>query len=315
MTAPNPYDPARPSATPPAPISPPSTGSTPVTASASVAGSAPVVGGATAPQAPVAGPSAPGQPAGGKVYPPGQPSSPAAPPAPPALRGPGATIAIAVSVLALVVSLGTAVLAWQALDKAGDARDIALAGGSRGGTQVQPTVDTPGGGGGGAPTDAPADPAPTSAVGQPISTVQPTLDDGTNYVAKYTNETLTIPLAGCSYMYIDLHEPRVGVSSDAAELRLYPCGNTPYFRLTNSVTGSMAGTPTMSPTECNEKIRTVPLGPDQEVPARRATVLCVISSFAASVESGVDWRLARVQIAGVARDNVTLTVDSWVIPS
>jgi hypothetical protein len=217
-----------------------------------------------------------------------------------------------VSLLALVVSAGTAVLAWQALDKAGDARDIALAGGgSSGKGGAQPTAAAPGGS---APTKG-AEPADPPTGGSTSSTTPPELNAATVYTEKYTSSPLTLRVPSCGEMTVDLDEPRVQVEDAKAELTLKYCGGSPYFLLSEGVDASQAGSPTVTPQECSDKIRADAIVAEEHIPVVQGLVLCVTTSFADAKSRGDVWRLIRVKVTGVGNDHsVTINADAWNIP-
>lgn len=340
MTAPNPNDPAY--GTPPPPPgsgrasvpSPPSAASSvgpgpsdPTSPGFATGPAAPTAPGfathAAPPGSPVTGPTSPppagtapttatipGRPLAGPPTPPGAPS--VAP-----RRSRGAGLAVVLALFSLIVSLGTAAIAWRALDQAGDARDIALAG--NGG--AKPTAAAPGGGGEGAPAPttaaAPVDTATEGASdgGGASSTTPPKLDERTVYTPDYPRQTLTITTNGCNGSGVDLDEPRV--NGNNAELFLVKCYDGQLFlKLGEGVSASSAVSATSTPTECSEKIRTTPLIGESKVPARQGQVLCLSTSYSAAKSSGDKWRMVLVEVTGVGNDNTTATISAtaWVIP-
>jgi hypothetical protein len=223
-------------------------------------------------------------------------------------------IAIAVAIAAVVVALGSLGISWRALDQAGDARDIANARGPAGPAATQepatgPTTEPAPAD----PTDAPAVPVDPAATG-PL----PTLNAQTQYTVKYTGESLKMVVAGCTdEMYIDLDEPRLRVGLGSAELSFETecSGGTQTLKLVNGAVGSEAESPTTTPAECNEKIRTSPLGEIAQ-PARRGRVFCVMTNLDIARASGDTWKMVVVEVKSTAQDGtVTIQANAWNIPN
>ena len=276
----------------------------------------------------------PPRPPAGPVYPPpmtypphsapmsGPPGSFSGPPAPysvspaapaGAKRSRGVLLALGVSALALLVAAVSLVVAWRAVDQAGDAKRFALAGG---GGVAAPATEVP------ATTAAPppttAAPTGTPAPPDPTSTADPApLDERTVYTVTYEKQVLTLK-AGCNdNMYIDLDEPRANVEYSDYDLGFVNrCqGGTSNLNLGEGVEGSEAGNPQMTPHDCAERIRTSPIGTDAQVPVRKGVVLCLTTSLAKARGKGDSQRMVRLEITGTADDGtVTLQSTAWNIP-
>jgi hypothetical protein len=240
--------------------------------------------------------------------------SPAAPV--PARRSRGAVLAMGVSALALLVAVVSLVVAWRAVDQAGDAKQFALAGGD---TAAAPTS-------GAAPAPAPAatTQAPPTEAAQtsdpvnpaPTGTGEPPLDERTVYAPKYEGQSLTLKADRCNEaMAADLDEPRANTGTGVDIVLNGGCTTRPiYFSLGGGVAASQSGSPGMTPRDCAERIRTAPLG-ESTIPVRQGVVICLTTSFAEAVERGDDQRLVLVEVTGVAADGaVTIKATAWNIP-
>lgn len=242
--------------------------------------------------------------------------SPAAPA--PARRSRGALFAIGVAALALLLAVISLVVAWRAVDQAGDAKQFALAGGTAAAADPAteapappPTTEAAPPPTGSEPTDLPSPPDPSS-------TAEPApLDERTVYTAKYERQTLTLR-AGCNdSMYIDLDEPRANVPNTDYDLGFTRrcLGDTSNLSLGEGVEASESGSPQMTPHDCAERIRTAPIGTDAGVPVRKGVVLCLTTSLGKAREKGDSQRMVRLEITGVADDGtVTLQSTAWNIP-
>lgn len=226
-------------------------------------------------------------------------------------------LAVGVSLLALVIAVGSAVFAWRAIDQAKDAKAIVLAGGDRGsGTGPEPTAtavvlpEPP-------PPSGPAG-DPTSAPGGPQGTVPPTLGEFTVYEGKYNEQDLTLRFDSNYGNAVDLDEPRVAVDDGTAEFDYRTSsGSTfaqPILEFEDGVEVSEATNPAVPPKECAERIRTARLVPPR-IPVRKGLVLCVQTSFAKAQERGEPWRMVRLEVTDVAEDKTTtIRVTAWNIP-
>lgn len=231
-------------------------------------------------------------------------------------------LAVAISLLALVVALSSTVFAWRAIDQAADAKDIAIGRGpvqpaGNGGIVPATTpagqVEEPDNGVSESPTVPAADPndVPRSP-GEP-----PELNDRTIYEVKYTKQTLTLNAPCNQSMYADLDEPRANVSSDAYDLRLRAgCGSDPSnLRLAEGVEGSESAKPGMTPQECADNVRRAPVPTDAPIPVRKGVMLCVMTDYAAARARGDQWRMILLEIVAVSNDGaVTIQASAWNIP-
>lgn len=225
----------------------------------------------------------------------------------PGKRSRGSLIAIVAAGFALIVALTSAAISWRALDQANVARDIANA---RGLPAPAPTV--------GESADTPAQ--PTAATQEPVDTGEtepaPTLNAQTRYEKKYTGESLKLQTSCTEQLYIDLDEPRLRVESGKGELLFdVDCGGAAStLQMAEGVIGSELEAPPTTPTECNEHIRTSPLGTPSQ-PVRRGKVYCFMTNLDTARASGDTWKMVVVEIKSTAQDGtVTINADAWNIP-
>ncbi|WP_329109304.1 hypothetical protein OG792_11245 [Micromonospora sp. NBC_01699] len=217
--------------------------------------------------------------------------------------------------LALLVALGSALVAWRAIDQANDARDIALAGR----VPTEPVTGQPG------PPPAPSvtnrgAPAPTvtavESVRPTASGQAPKLDENTVYGVRYEHEELTLTAACDFSMYADLDLPQANVPQTGHDLRFTQrCGgDTSSFSLGDGVGGSASVLPGMTPQECNKKILSAPLG-TATIPVRDGAIFCIRTSRQSALERGDDWRMVAVEVTGIAGNGaVTIALQAWNIP-
>jgi hypothetical protein len=222
----------------------------------------------------------------------------------------GGSLTIFVAVLALLVSLVSAVLSWRASRNAGSTSDkidvlIAAEKAAPPGPPAPPvTASVPSAEATSPPTDS-----PTGSI--------PTLDAQTQYKVKYSNQTLRVA-AGCGQsISIDLDEPRVQASSELSELTYYdPCGTqTATVDLKNNVDGSEVASEFVTPVECAEQIRTSPLSRESQ-PLRRGQVYCIKTSLDDARNSAITWKMVLLEISAIAQDGaVTVKASAWDIPN
>nr|MDT0656467.1 hypothetical protein [Micromonospora sp. DSM 115978] len=218
-------------------------------------------------------------------------------------------LALALSMMALLIAFGSAVFAWRAIDQAEDAKEIALAGRSG---EPQPGWQEPTN-----PVDTTesVDSRAGSLGGPTVSGEPPRLDERTVYNVKYEDQTLTLKATETESMGADLDEPRANVR-DEADVRLEVEYGTAqrYLELTEGVQGSEGVGPGSTPYDCAEKIRTAPLG-SSRVPVKQGVVICVMTSFSAAQKRGDPQRMVRLEVTGVGADQaVTVKVSAWDIP-
>ncbi len=121
----------------------------------------------------------------------------------------------------------------------------------------------------------------------------------------YAEEQLAIR-AGCGAVtFLDLDEPRVGVSGDTGDLRYDSrCGPAvPALALgPGAMTLSDAGDARSDAVACGRAVRASPLGPGLTVPARKGVTLCVLTG----------GLLVRVVVGDVRPDGAaTLRATAW----
>jgi hypothetical protein len=217
--------------------------------------------------------------------------------------------------LTLLLATSALLLSWRALDRANDARDIALAGRAPGGSSpaIAPTATG---------SDQPAaTPEPTATIStatgiaDPSSTGAPPLDRRTVYKAKYEKQMLTLKPQGSYPMYADLDEPRANVADDHEIALFSATTSTPaHFKLGDEVAASEGGSPGMSPQDCGERIRTAPIG-RANIPVRQGAVVCLTTSYAQARSRGDYQRLVLFEVTAVANDSaVTVQITAWDIP-
>jgi len=217
---------------------------------------------------------------------------------PPRRRG---AVALVTSLVALVLSVVALLTSWRALDDPSSPPAAGEAPPATGLTVTAPATTEP----------VPAD---------PNATVPPELPDEAVYTEHYRGETLTLSASRCNdVMYADVDEPRANVEYAGADVELHTgCGTTSpsVFRLGDGVTGSAAGTPNMTPRDCNERIRTAPVAADANIPVRKGVAVCLLTSYPAARARGDHWRLVLLLVTGVADDGaVTVEMNAWNAPT
>src|SRR6266508_408684 len=239
-------------------------------------------------------PPSPDRPPGAIVSPPptGGPSGPPAMSPPPLAVGRGAgrwsVLAFGLAALAMAVALVATLVAGRTTT------------GPDNGPAAAPATT--------AATAKPADqPGPTPTSGQ----INPSAD----FTVVYQQQELQLQSgSSCGTVYIDLDEPRVGVRENY-DLTFYDCSNQAYFQLADHVVGSSVSSPTATPKDCAEKIRTAPLAEDQRVPPTNRVVLCIATSLADAVKQGITQKMAVLQVRAVGTDGtVNVLVSAWSIP-
>lgn len=254
----------------------------------------------------------------------------AIPPAVPAVGRHGertgrSRLPVVLSGFAVVLAAFALLLGWRALDQAGDAKDIALAGAGTaqptgGGAQPAEPAGTAAAGFG---QNQPQEPPPTTPAAGPevtsapggSSTSEPKLDGTTAYKVKYEKQPITLKASCGNYMYTDLDEPRADVHPGADLYYNGACSERAgTLVLTDGVTGSGVGAAGMTAHDCWEKIRTTPLG-GEAVPVRKGVVICLRTSFKEAQDRGDAQRIVLIEVTGVSADNaVDLRLTAWNIP-
>lgn len=134
---------------------------------------------------------------------------------------------------------------------------------------------------------------------------------------RYEKQPLRVaPLRGCEHRYVDLDEPRVGVSSTTAEFGYGgPCGGgpKPELDITDDVAVSTADSNSIA-RDCAEAIRNGPVN-EPLVPTEQ-TSLCLLGSAKAAEDEGNPRRLFLVKIDSIAADGtLSLLVTAWDVPA
>jgi hypothetical protein len=246
-------------------------------------------------------------------------------------------LAVVLALLALVTATASGALAWQALDRAESARayarslaptpDPRLAGSA---TDTTPEPIVPGEGG--APDDPTTDPtatagpatstrpsasaAPASSTGTGSGAAAP-LDPKASYPVAYDKQPLRLQVGCSAVMYVDLDEPRSNVNDKHSDLRYdSTCGaNAPNLTLGPGADGgSKVASAALTAADCDEHIRSDPLGSRAGVPVRRGLVLCVLTSLADARERGDTQKMVLLEVTGLADDGTAgLRATSWVV--
>ncbi|MEU4402330.1 hypothetical protein [Micromonospora orduensis] len=239
-------------------------------------------------------------------------AGPAEPPAAGARRGRLGLVVVAVAALALLVSLGSAVVSWRALDQAQTARDIASARGPVGSTDTAPAPSDPPA----APTDAAPTPTVPEDSPRPPGT-PPDVRPEAVYEVEYESQTLTLKPADCfTRMSVDLDEPRANVAVNGSEFFLDPnCqGGAPVIKLRDGAQGSETTT-AMKPGECFNAIRSAPIAENADVPLRKGSWLCLSTNYAAAQERRDRWRMVLMEVISINNDRtVVIRATAWNIP-
>ncbi|HET8659096.1 MAG TPA: hypothetical protein VFM55_08880 [Micromonosporaceae bacterium] len=141
------------------------------------------------------------------------------------------------------------------------------------------------------------------------------LNPQTQYTVAYEKQELRLLTGSCSYMYIDLDEPRVGVSS-TSDLRFQgSCSSNPSTLRVDEATAATAETATLTPQDCAERIRTGPLGEDASVPVRQGVVMCIVTSRTEAQTQGISQKMVLLEVRAVGSDGtVNVMVTAWHIP-
>jgi hypothetical protein len=188
--------------------------------------------------------------------------------------GKGAGFAIVMSLVALLVAAGAALIGWRALAMS-LARPATVA------MQVGAS--------------------PTAGVEHAVE----------SYTVFYTGQSMKLQ-AGCNAsMSVDLDEPRANVAQPDGDLRYdVKCGRDgSLFSLGPGAQGGsqIAGSPRAAQ-DCSQAIRTSPLGPGASVAVRKGNQLCVLT--VGSTPRMVLVRITDVTSGSIA----SLTLTAWSVP-
>jgi hypothetical protein len=232
-------------------------------------------------------------------------------------RGRWAVLAVALAALALVAALASAAFAWQAFDRADDARTIAVRlqpiGSAASSTEptVEPSAE---------PSDDPGLLLESSL--SPDAATEPTdpATDGPTPApaAGYQQEPMKFQVGCSAALFVDLDEPRANVDDAHHDLRYDSrCGsNNPTLALGPGADGgSQVGADTRTAADCEKQIRTKPLGPRAVVPVGKGLMLCVLTSLADARERDDTQKLVLLEVTGLSdRGTASLRATSWTIP-
>jgi hypothetical protein len=218
---------------------------------------------------------------------------------------------VPIALLAVVVAIGSLAVAWRALDRAGDARDIALrAGPAPGGAAASPAPQPP-------PQPAETTEATETPDGSQPS-APPTLNPQTAFVAKYDSTEMQVQASCNAPRYLDMDRPQVDAGTEGYDLALRaPCSQTDGFALGlgEDVKAIKGDNPDLTPNECWSKISLSAVAPQSDVAIKQGSVLCVWTSLTAAKTRSELSDLVVLQVRGVASDGtVTMQVKAWQVP-
>lgn len=224
-----------------------------------------------------------------------------------------APVAVLVALLAVLVSAGSLAVAWRALDRAEDAREIALSrapvtGQNPGQPDVAPTPAEPG------PATDPTDPA----VGGTELPVNP----AARYGIAYQSTNLQVQVQCNNMTYIDLDKPQVKVDSQVADLTMaLDCASGAVAQFDPPEAAAVVPDATanqVTPNDCATRIRTGPVADGAKIPVRQGVVMCLLTSSAAADTLGITWKLVVLEVLGVVdesgADTANVRVTAWDVP-
>jgi hypothetical protein len=219
-------------------------------------------------------------------------------------RGRWAVLAVVVAVLALVAAGGAGYVAWQALTRA----ETALA--QRAQPRPQPT-DT-----GATSTDTESTVLLDPSAGPGI-VARATAYPESTFEAGYAAEPLTFQIGCSATLFVDLDEPRANVDETHSDLRYYSrCGaNTPTLALgPGADSGSQVAADVGTATDCEDSIRTSPLGPRAAVEVRKGVALCVLTSLADARERADTQKMVLLEVTALGdTGTASLRATSWIV--
>jgi hypothetical protein len=229
-------------------------------------------------------------------------------------------VAITLAVIALLASGAAALIAWRALAVAGAtaarAPTPSPVAGPEPSASADPSVS--------ADPSAAADPSAGAGDG-PAGQASPGASDGalpgpaaSGYVISYAREQLTVPVGCAAVTYVDLDEPTAESDEQPADLRYDSrCGDeTPTLTLgAGAESGARVTDPDTDAVGCDEAIRTAPLAAGTAVPAKKGTVLCVLTSATDAVARSAEAQMVLVEITGVTPEgSASIRATSWAVP-
>jgi hypothetical protein len=198
----------------------------------------------------------------------------------------GVLVAVSLSGLALVASVGAGLVAWRSLAR----------------------VDAP------APSSLATAPAHPATRG----TDPPSPQRSAGYTITYAQESLRIQIGCSAVMFLDLDELRADADEQGSDLRYDSRCGTEAPSLSLGPGAQAGGQVTDSDTDasgCDNAIRTSPLGRGARVPVKKGTVLCVLTSAADAVARVELPRMVLVEITEVTDDGIAnMRATSWTVP-
>jgi hypothetical protein len=224
---------------------------------------------------------------------PGKPAKPVKAKPPARSRG-GAGLTYVVSVLAVLIALGSTVVALYALDVARDAK-------SR-------TADVAG-----QPAPVPGDDATPSTAASAVASPTPTRPR-LQFTAETQRAELRVPPAdGCVSVFVDLDSMQVGVDN-GHEFYLSNCLGSLELRI-DRTSGAATTQPNPSPEVCVALLAGPPTNAELRLPARAGLTFCLLTNKDEAVRQGQPQRVGIVEVRAVNSDrSVTLAVSTYRVP-
>jgi hypothetical protein len=227
---------------------------------------------------------------------------------PPAHRR--ASFLIGLTLVSVVVSLISAVIAIYSVGVANDARNAsgpAVAGPAN--ADVPTNQAAP----------APATGRATATPGAPRVTTSPgELDPRATFTESWSPSTISLeirPGATFSARNIDLDKPEVGAPGDTADMALY-VDNGEYFRFDDKVKVVTMSGADVQPNDCATRFDTARLPAGAQINVRNDDLtLCINTSFSEAQRQGIKWKIVVLHVTGVSADGtVNVSLKAWNVP-
>jgi len=235
-------------------------------------------------------------------------------PAAPGARPRGGFL-IAVTLVAVLVSLISAVIAIYAVGVANDAKRTAASASARqpapaangnpgGTTQAAPAATTP------RAATTTAGPRPTTSPGE--------LDPKAVFTESWSPSSVNLeihPPSGSGSRNIDLDKPEVGAAGDTADMELYVY-NGEFFRFDEKVKVVTMNSPDVQPNDCATKFDTSRLAVDAQINVKTENLtLCINTSFADAQRQGIKWKIVLLHVNNIGADGtVNVSLKAWNVP-
>lgn len=213
-----------------------------------------------------------------------------------------ARAAQAVAIVAVVLAAVAVVVSLAALSNARSNGSTPVAGSAPTTTEADPPASA---------ASTSSEPAATRSTPPDTETVRPEAE----FEVHYERQPLRVsPEKGCEYRYVDLDEPRVGVSQTIAEFGYGgQCGDAkPEIDVLDDLQISDADDNFIA-RDCAEAIRRGPIN-EPVVPAPQSS-LCLLTSASAAEKEGIERKMVLITIDNIAADGtMNLLVTAWNIP-